>query len=133
MDLSVHNSPLATFSRELPAAPERALLRFRNKWFLGSAHGCSCGFRHLCTESVSLGFGKPEGWFHEEVEDIEATLQIIRLIRSLVEDGAGIDCIHVWDHGGGAMKELHTLDINMARLDDHTFRFFENYRFVFLP
>lgn len=127
----MHNSRLISFSRELPNVPEKALLRFRNKWFLGSVHGCSCGFRHLCAESVSLGFGEPEKWVQEEDEDIEATLKAVRVLRLLVEIGANVECINIWDHGDGAVKELQTKEVSMTRLDDAAFRFFENYRFVF--
>jgi hypothetical protein len=133
MDLSMHNTRLVAFSRELPNVPERALLKFRNKWFLGSAHGCSCGFRHLCEESVSLGFGEPEEWFQEVAEDIEATAKAIKVFRLLVEIGVSVECISVWAHGEGAVKDLRTLEIRMQQLNDNAFRFFENYRFSFLP
>ena len=59
-DLSLYNDKLIEFTSELPGLAEEALLNHPKKWFVGSQHGCSCGFRHLYVTSVELGFGVPE-------------------------------------------------------------------------
>ena len=130
-ELSVHNDRLVSFSRELPGLPEESLLTLPYKWYLGSVHGCSCGFRHLCTESVSLGFGEPEDWYPEEPENIEATLKVIAIIRTLVGQGANVECIDAWCHTRDSPRVTTTIDVNLAGVADGAFRFFEDHRFVF--
>jgi len=92
-DLSKWNTPLVQFSRQLPDGKEHTLLHFEHKWFLGSKHGCSCGFRHLSHGSQELGFSEPVDWWPEESEDLEATHQAIKLFKRLVISGAQVDCI----------------------------------------
>lgn len=130
-DLSVHNDPQITFSRELPGLPEEALLEYPQKWFVGSRHGCSCGFRHLYVGSVELGFGEPVDWYKEEAEDIEATLKFIKIIRSLVESGVRVECIDAWAHREGPTTLSGTIRVHVADITDRAFRFYENHRFVF--
>jgi hypothetical protein len=77
-DLSSHDDALVFLSRNLPPLAEVGLLAHPYKWFVGSRHGCSCGFRHLYIDSVTLGFAEPEDWYSEEVEDIQATLQFVQ-------------------------------------------------------
>ena len=74
-DLTTLNTPLVQFSRNVNAIPEAALLRYPNKWFLGSKDGCSCAFRHLDQNATDLGFSEPVDWWEEDQEDIDATLQ----------------------------------------------------------
>jgi hypothetical protein len=70
-DLSRHDDDArVTFTRELPGVPEEALLAYPHRWFVGSRHGCSCGFRHLHVSSVELGFGEPVDWYPEELDDV---------------------------------------------------------------
>lgn len=131
-DLSLANSELLTFSKELPGIAAEPWLRYNNRWFVGSSSGCSCAFRHLCEESIELGFGEPEDWFHENESDIEATRQFVAAIRALVERGEQVECI---DHWAGTPREfeaaLGEMEINLNTVTDTTFRFFENQRFSF--
>jgi hypothetical protein len=132
-DLVLNNNELVQFSKSLPGVSQEKYLGFKNKWFLGSKSGCSCSFRHLSGGSVELGFGVPEDWFKEEAEDIEATRQVITAIRSLVERGERVDCVDSWTHDKQDADELSgTVEVNLSEVGDESFRFFENYRFVFL-
>ncbi|MDD5271596.1 MAG: hypothetical protein PHU14_02640 [Methylovulum sp.] len=131
-DLALNNNGLVRFSSELPKIPEAKYLGFKNHWYIGSESGCSCGFRHLCTGSVELGFGEPEDWYPEEASDIEATRQVIAIIRNLVARGEFVDCIDAWAHGQETAEPLAgDLEINLAKINDASFRFFENHRFLF--
>jgi hypothetical protein len=133
VDLSVHNEDLIYFSRELPGLPEETLLQYSYKWFVGSCDGCSCAFRHLSTNVIEeLGFAEPEDWYEEDSKDIEATLKFITIIRNLVKQKVKVDCIDVWSHDGIEINDIKTLKVFMGDLNDKTFRFAENYRFIFL-
>ena len=125
----VHNTELVRFTKELPQIAEAAVLKFENKWYVGSKSGCSCSFRHLY--SVELGFGEPVSWYEENPEDIEATLQVIQLIREVVAKGESVDCVDAWP--SQEMKPVATrkLDIDLSSIKDSEFRFFENHHFTF--
>jgi hypothetical protein len=73
VDLSPYGDRLIGFSRELPSQVKTDRLANEHKWFVRSAHGCSCGFRHLHVSSVELGFAEPVDWFPEAADDIEPT------------------------------------------------------------
>src|SRR5262245_2689910 len=93
-DLSQLNTDAVKFN----AIPERLSsnhLLYPHKWYIGSRTGCSCSFRHLY--GPEFEFGVPEDWFPEEQSDIEATLQFIRLIRSLITKSEKVDCIDLWE------------------------------------
>jgi hypothetical protein len=132
-DLAAHDGPLLSFSRELPGVPEESELAYPHRWFVRSRHRCSCGFRHLHTSSVELGFGEPVDWYREEAEDLAATVAFAAVARALVAGGARLDCIDAWDHGGGEPALAGTVEVALGRLADPAFRFFENHRFVFVP
>jgi hypothetical protein len=128
-DLTEFNSDALRFTTELPQIADVAQLEFPHRWYVGSRSGCSCGFRHLY--SIELGFGEPVDWFEESSEDIEATLDLIRVIRALHERGESVDCVDAWDH-----REMHpvaetTLEVDLDTVSDTQFRLFENHRFVF--
>lgn len=131
-DLSLANTGLLTFTKELPGIAAEPLLRYNNRWFVGSSSGCSCEFRHLGASSFELGFGEPEDWFHEESGAIEATRQFVVAIRALVERGEQVECI---DHWAGAPGEFDAafgeMEIDLSAVTDNAFRFFENQRFNF--
>jgi hypothetical protein len=131
-ELSTCNSSLLQFSRELPDQAEVALLEHPQKWFVGSRSGCSCDFRHLTVESVELGFDEPVDWYPEEPEAIEATLAFIKAIRPLVDQGARVDCIDTWNHDDEFANLAGTTRVDLSRVDDRAFRFYENHRFVFI-
>lgn len=130
-DLSAYNDSLIAFARELPGIPEESLLTHQARWFVGSAHGCSCGFRHLTVQSVELGFGEPVGWFPEESADIEATFKFIAIVRRLVEQGAQVECIDAWAHDDTPAALAGTVRVDLSVVTDRQFRFFENHRLIF--
>ena len=131
-DLSEWNTPLVQFSRQLPKGDEHTLLHFEHKWFLGSRDGCSCGFRHLSHGSQELGFSEPVDWWPEEPEDLESTLQAVKLFKRLAISGARLDCIDAWAQD--EPKELGLLGdsvVNLAAVPELAFRFFDGHRFEF--
>jgi len=130
-DLSAHSDDLLTFSRTLPPLAEVALLAHPHRWFVGSRHGCSCGFRHLYIGSVSLGFGEPQDRYPEEVEDLEATRKFLSVVRALLATGAYVDCIDAWGHETETANLSETISVNLAEVSDREYRFFENHHFVF--
>lgn len=132
VDLSESNTELLCFRKELPGLPEESLLEYPNKWFVGSAQGCSCGFRHLGSESIELGFGIPEDWFPENADDIEATHQFIRVVRSLRASGNGVECIDAWCDDSHPVSLNGAVQVNLDEIPDVAFRFYENQRFVFI-
>lgn len=132
-DLALSNGSGVCFSRELPGVPEERYLRFRNRWFVGSASGCSCEFRHLCSESIELGFGPQEEWYHEEPSSVMATVAFAAIVRRLVENGDSVDCVDSWSHGQSEPDALAgDLQVNLAEVNDEAFRFFESHRFTFM-
>ena len=130
-DLSLANSEFVNFTRELPGLSEESFLKYPNRWLVEAQDGCSCGFRHLYIDSVELGFSEPEDWFPEDKEDIQATLEFIKVIRELIGQKSQIDCIDVWDNQNNECCIQGRLDVNLSTLNDTQFRFFEAYHFVF--
>jgi hypothetical protein len=127
-DLSVHNSELVQFSTDVPSIPERQLLKNPQQWFVVSEEGtCSCSFRHLY--SIDLGFGEPVEWYPEELDEINATLEVIRIIRNLVNSGSRVDYIDAWE--GGSSLPFVELDIDLGCVSNEAFRFYENHCFNF--
>jgi hypothetical protein len=130
-DLTIYNDALVTFSRSLPGLPEEEMLENQYPWFVGSRHGCSCGFRHLYVGSVELGFAEPVSWYPEVAEDLAATLRFIAIVRKLVATGARVDCIDAWDHRDEPANLSGTVRVHLAEMSDRAFRFYENHRFEF--
>jgi len=131
-DLSLHNDELLSFSRDLPGLPKEALLEYPCRWYVGSASGCSCTFRHLYRESVDLGFHEPEDWYPEEPCEIEATRRFIEIIRTLVNSGARVECIDTWHDHQQAAELAGTIEVRLDLISDAAFRFYEEHRFVFI-
>ena len=132
-DLEQHNTELLRFSGNMPidgaASVEATALHYPHKWYVGSRSGCSCSFRHLY--SVELGFSEPVEWYPEESEDIEATLQFMRVVRPLVAKSHAVECIDAWEHSEMHPREHKELLVPLVSVNDNEFRFFENHRFVF--
>jgi hypothetical protein len=128
-DLSTRNGELVRFERDLPDIADVAKLSYTNCWHVGSEVGCSCSFRHLY--SVELGFGEPVDWYPEEEDDIEATIQFIAIIREPVRSGHQVDCIDVWAHQDKHPIAKAVLEVDLTKMSDREFRFFENYHFEF--
>jgi hypothetical protein len=131
VDLTVHNSNLLKCSLELPPLAEAALLKFPHQWFVASREGCSCGFRHLHTSAIELGFDVPQDWLKEEPADIAATLEFVGLVRILIGRGDQVDCIDVWGHESDTANLAGTIHIDLLHVASAAFRFMEGYRFVF--
>lgn len=128
-DLTVHNGELVRFMKDLPQIAEVADLSYPNRWYIGSRSGCSCSFRHLHT--IELGFGEPVAWYKEEPEDIEATIQVIQIIRELVVKGESVDCIDAWEHQEMYPVAKARLNVDLSSISNREFRFFENHHFTF--
>jgi hypothetical protein len=127
-DLSQFNSEEIGFDKNTPDRLPFNQLLYPNKWYVGSRTGCSCSFRHLY--GPEFDFGIPEDWFPEEKSDVEATLTFIRLVRSLILKGEKVDCIDVWE--GNNTESPHLMSVNLSRIRDAEFRFFENHHFDFV-
>src|SRR5215831_16626864 len=93
-DLSVQNCALVHFDKNIPECLSTNRLLYPHVWRVGSRSGCSCSFRHLY--SVELGFGEPVDWYPEESEDIAATLTFVKIVKSILAQGAYVDCLDVW-------------------------------------
>ena len=132
-DLSLSNTPLLRFDRALPGVPEERYLRFEHRWHVRSASGCSCQLRHLTSPNEDFGFAEPVEWYPEDIDDLEATRRFASVARQLLRGGARVDCIDAWAHGNPAATPLAgDIEVDLSRIDDRAFRFFENYRFDFV-
>lgn len=130
-DLSAKNSGNLKFSSELPGLSQERFLSFERRWFLEGSEGCSCGFRHLSSGSISLGFGAPESWYPEAPEYLEATREFIGIVRSLLAGGSKVECIDIWCDQPASDGLDGALNVNLTEMSDDAFRFFENHHFVF--
>ncbi len=130
-DLSIYDNRLISFSKIENDIPEDHILINQYKWFVGSAHGCSCGFRHLYLSSVELGFEEPKDWFPEEKDDISATVTFVRIIKSLISAGNKVDCFDAWDEYQDTSIMASKQIIDILQMKDEKFRFFENHHFIF--
>lgn len=128
-DLRTYNNDLVRFTRELPSIADVEKLNYAHCWYIGSKSVCSCTFRHLY--SIELGFGEPVDWYEEEPEDIVATLQLVALIRSLLESGESVDCVDAWEHQNMHPIAETDLEVDLSKIMDWEFRFFENHHFIF--
>ena len=129
-DLSHFNTEALWFDKTIHEMPSTHDLLYPNRWYVRSRTGCSCSFRHLY--GPEFAFGIPEDWFQEEKSDIEATLMFIRLVRSLLSKGACVDCIDLWAGSDAGDVDVPLLPVNLTRIRDEEFRFFENHHFDFI-
>ena len=112
---------------ETGEATAATLLENSNRWRVGSRSGCGCGFRHLT--APELGFGAPEEWYPEEMEDVAATAEFFATVKQLLDRGERVDCVDVWS--GTRADDVRRMEVRVAGLRAGEFRFFENYHFVF--
>jgi len=131
VDLTKFNSKSVEFDSELPPLVEINELKYKNRWLLGSRDGCSCGFRHLHTSAVELGFDVPQDWYEEAPEDIESTLEFAEVVLGLVQTGAKVDCIDVWEHATSESTTEDILPVAISSMPKQNFRFMECRHFVF--
>ncbi|SHH69638.1 hypothetical protein [Massilia sp. CF038] len=130
-DLTRLSSSLFAFSREMPRVAETVYLTHAHHWYLASSEGCSCSFRHLSGESVTLGFGAPEDWFPEHADHVAATAQVVAAFRSILASGAQLDCIDAWASDDPAPTPLNdTVQVDLGAMPAPHFRFFEQHRLV---
>jgi hypothetical protein len=127
-DLAKFSTGLLRFDATIPARLSADKLLYPNKWYVGSRTGCSCSFRHLA--GPEFDFGVPQDWFPEEKLDIEATLQFIGVVRSLLLNGARLDCIDLWE--GHDAEGIRWVSVNLGLILDEEFRFYENHHFDFM-
>jgi hypothetical protein len=127
-DLSLGNSELVNFERVLSVDPITSLLEYEYKWYVASKSGCSCTFRHLT--STELGFGAPVDWYEEQDDEIAATLVFIKIVRKVIDQGGNMDCINIWY--GADIGDIMEETVNLREIENEQFRFFENYRFLFI-
>jgi len=126
-DLSQFNGEMIKFDKNIPARLSANSLLYPNKWYVGSRTGCSCSFRHMY--GPEFEFGVPVDWFPEDTFDIEATHMFVRLVRSLLAKGESVDCIDLWE--SNSEEPLPPLIVDLSRIQDEEFRFFENHHFDF--
>lgn len=126
-DLSAESTDLVRFGREHLDNEVASMLAYEHKWYVGSASGCSCTFRHLM--SPELGFGRPEDWFPEERDAIEATAAFVAVVRRMLDSGYQVDCIDAW--AGAERAGIIKKDVDLSAIADEEFRFFENHHFAF--
>lgn len=81
-DLSKFNTALVQLEHVDVRSPVISPLEYIHKWYVAS-NGCSSTFRHLT--SVKKGFGAPVDWYKEDDDEISATLNFIKVIRTLVD------------------------------------------------
>ncbi|MCB1784814.1 MAG: hypothetical protein KDJ33_01095 [Gammaproteobacteria bacterium] len=128
-DLAQFNSELVRFTRVLPKIADAQLLRHAHRWYVASKAGCSCTFRHL--HSRDLGFGRPVDWYPEEPDEIDATIELVAVIRSLLDEGEAVDCVDTWQHHEDLPISEARLEIDLSSISDDEFRLFENHHFLF--
>ena len=126
-DLSGENSDLLRFKCERIDQPIRTLLQHEYQWYVGSQSGCSCTFRHLY--STELGFGEPVDWYPENEPELTATKSFIEIVRRLVGKGHQVDCVDIWY--GTANDDIIEMEVNLDKVKNEQFRFFENHYFYF--
>jgi len=128
-DLTVHNSPLLAFDRNLDRGEKAPLdvLRFVHKWYVGSAAGCSCALRQFC--STDMGFHVPQDWSPEDPDDIEATRQFYDAVAELIGRSKQVDCVSWWVHTPA--DKIVSMNVDLATVSKETFLFLENHRYVF--
>ena len=130
LDLEEFNTNDLIFSRDMPGVPEQKFLMYPNKWYIGSQHGCSCGFRHLMADNFSdLGFADPVEWYQEDPEDIEATIKLVRVFKKIAASGNKLDCIDAWLSDKANLPVLsENILVNLNTISETAFRLIENSR-----
>ena len=131
-DLSERSSDLVRFGKPSVQtySPCPSILKHKHKWFIGSKAECSCTFRHLCRDSVELGFGEPEDWFPEDQDEIDATRELYDILNAIVARGHQLELIDCWS--GDEEKEAETINVPMTEVPSGHFRLFEGHLFALM-
>ncbi len=132
-DLSSKSSDLVRFGKPSVKtySPCPPVLRHEHKWFIGSKSECSCTFRHLCRESVELGFGTPEDWYPEKPDEINATRELYEILKDIVKRSHRVEVLDCWS--GEEAQAAEHLDVSLAQVPVDHFRLFEGYLFNLKP
>jgi hypothetical protein len=110
----------------------RTTLAHPNLWYLSSKYGgCSCHYRHLLRESISLGFAKPEAWFPEDEGDIESTKAVYDVLFQLVQAGNAVDIVSLWN--AELPNEIHRVAVHLHEVNRNEFRFWQGCLFGLKP
>lgn len=86
-------------------------------------------------EGSEPAFGVPEDWCHEADANIEDTAAVYDLLCRLVAEGHRVDLVDFWNgewSGDESMEEV-TVTVKLSEVPREAFRFFEEYRFDFVP
>ncbi len=128
-DLTDRNTELVRFEKVTnpESDPCLSVLEFPNKWEVGSKTGCGCTFRHLYVESVELGFSKPEDWYQEEKDELDATRQLYQALNDLLESGCQVDLVDRWEEA--APDDITTIKVSLDEVSEEAFRMFEGHKF----
>jgi hypothetical protein len=128
-NLAESNSELVRFEKvtDPNSDPCISLLEFPNKWYVGSKSGCSCTFRHLHPASVKLGFSKPEDWYKEEQDELDATRELYGTLSNILSSGYQLDLVDRWE--GSQPGDVTTLDVSLDKVPERAFRMFEDHKF----
>lgn len=130
-DFSCKSSDLVRFTKlSGEACSKLRNLNHEHKWFVGSQSGCSCTFRHLCRESVGLGFRAPENWFPEKQDAIDATLQLYDILKEIVQRRYQVELLDCWS--GDEDEDALFLDVSLTAVSSDHFRLFERHVFHLL-
>jgi hypothetical protein len=132
-DLSRQSSELVRFERVKDEGSHvcAKALDFENKWYVGSASGCSCTFRHL--EWDEPEFGEPEEWFDEEADALAATGELYRAIGRLADRGYKVDLVDTWEGSTSPTgpEDVKVMGVSLEEVRESAFRLFLNYKFIF--
>ncbi|WP_372796328.1 hypothetical protein [Pontiella sp.] len=125
-DLSRQSTERIRFSRPSSSCP--SILKHEHKWYIGSKSGCSCTFRHLCHESVELGFRAPEDWYPEDRDGIDATRELYKILKDIVTRGGRVEVLDCWS--GDEENKAELLEVSLEQVSADRFRLFEGYLFT---
>ena len=127
-DLTRFNSELVHFElAKVPGDERLSVLENPQKWFVGSKSGCSCTFRHFV--SLDGGFDEPQDWSPEDEDNVRATIELYRVIRSLIHAGERVDCLDLWYDA--TRDAIRTMVVSLNAVPEQKFLLLENCHFVF--
>ena len=116
--------------------PILGLLSHPNRWHLsGFGGGCSCHFRRSLQnwsddETLELPtFEAPFEWQQEDLQAIQSTKLAYDMVFLLLEQGHSVDLVDYWN--GTLPDEIETMEVSLRQVPRNSFKFFEDYRFIF--
>lgn len=102
-------------------------LQYSSKWFVSTYGGCSCHLRHAIQPEEL--FEPPVDWAPEEPEDIASTARLYDLVVRLIQEGAQVDLLDVWE--GSEENEPFSHEISLSTVSRGSFRLVEGVRMNF--